>query len=68
MYQDAFLTVEFRTNWALCNQCKKGEVLKFGQKFQFWYIVPLAALNGEGITLVVPCCFDFQVPHSLFQK
>ena len=24
MYQDAFLTVEFRTNLALCNQCKKG--------------------------------------------
>ena len=24
MYQDAFLTVEFRTNLALCNQSKKG--------------------------------------------
>ena len=24
MYQDAFLTVEFRTNLALCNQPKKG--------------------------------------------
>ena len=34
------LTVEFRTNLELCNQSKKGKVLKFDQKFQFRYIVP----------------------------